>query len=379
MSAEFLEMSRQAIVFGGESSSATISDAVIFNIARQGFKQIFAVAPPGAPLIVDNAPYLFGVTIERLPVSASGDGGVMLSKLGARLEPAVLVADDRGADINLRRLGSALAAAPQAHGAIALHRRLEEETVTGISLRDGLARSALASSEVESRFVFSGAGLVRAAPFLTLNGSFSSAEQLFRRLCAEGPVVGVEFAEDKAIAQTGIRSRPALFLDRDGVLNHDAGYTHRVEDLRWIDGAVETILEANDIGALVIVVTNQAGVAYGYYEMADVVRFHEAMAAQLARVGAHIDAFYACPYHPDASVKAYRHPDPPDRKPNPGMILKALADWPIETTRSVLIGDRDSDVEAARRAGLEGILFSGGNLYATASEALRRMANPPDV
>lgn len=156
--------------------------------------------------------------------------------------------------------------------------------------------------------------------------------------------------------------RPALFLDRDGVLNEDRGYVHRWEDFRWIPGARETVAAFNRAGWLVIVVTNQSGVGRGYYTEDDVHALHERMRADLADAGARIDAFYHAPQHPDAEHAAYRHPDPPLRKPNPGMILQALADWPIDRATSLLIGDKPSDLEAALRAGIRGVLFEGGDL-----------------
>lgn len=158
--------------------------------------------------------------------------------------------------------------------------------------------------------------------------------------------------------------RPALFLDRDGVLNEDQGYVHRWEDFRWIEGAREAIAAFNRAGWLVIVVTNQSGVGRGYYTEAAMHALHARMNAELAVAGGRIDALYYCPQHPEASVEAYRHPDPPDRKPNPGMILRALAEWPIDRERSVLVGDKPSDLEAAARAGVRGLLFRGGSLAA---------------
>jgi len=91
---------------------------------------------------------------------------------------------------------------------------------------------------------------------------------------------------------------------------------------------------------------------------------HARMAEDLAAAGGHIDAFYHAPDHPAAALEAYRHPDPPDRKPNPGMILRALAEWPIDRDASLLIGDKPSDLEAALRAGIRGVLFEGGDLRA---------------
>ena len=157
-------------------------------------------------------------------------------------------------------------------------------------------------------------------------------------------------------------SRPALFLDRDGVLNEDHGYVYRWEDFRWIPGARDAVAAFNRAGWLVIVVTNQSGVGRGFYSEDAVRALHARMAEDLATAGAHIDAFYYAPHHPDAPVEAYRHPDPPLRKPNPGMILQALAEWPIDRDASLLIGDKPSDLEAALRAGIKGVLFDGGDL-----------------
>jgi D-glycero-D-manno-heptose 1,7-bisphosphate phosphatase len=158
--------------------------------------------------------------------------------------------------------------------------------------------------------------------------------------------------------------RPALFLDRDGVLNEDHGYVSRWEDFRWIAGAREAVAAFNRAGWLVIVVTNQSGVGRGFYTEDDMHALHGRMAQDLAAVGGHIDAFYFAPHHPEAADDAYRHPDPPDRKPNPGMILRALAEWPIDRARSILVGDKPSDLEAALRAGIRGVLFEGGDLSA---------------
>ena len=159
-----------------------------------------------------------------------------------------------------------------------------------------------------------------------------------------------------------LRLRPALFLDRDGVLNEDEGYVYRWADFRWISGAREVVAAFNRAGWLVIVVTNQSGVGRGFYSEDDVHALHARMSEDLALDGGHIDAFYHAPHHPEAPLDAYRHPDPPDRKPNPGMILRALADWPIDREASLLVGDKPSDLEAALRAGVRGVLFSGGDL-----------------
>ncbi len=156
--------------------------------------------------------------------------------------------------------------------------------------------------------------------------------------------------------------RRAVIFDRDGVLNVDHGYVGELDRFEWIEGAREAIGRLNREGLLVIVVTNQSGVARGLFTEAAVDGLHAKMRSDLAAVGAHVDAFYVCPFHAEASIPDYRHPDHPDRKPNPGMILRAIQDWNIDPAQALMIGDKSSDLEAARRAGIAAALFAGGNL-----------------
>lgn len=167
-------------------------------------------------------------------------------------------------------------------------------------------------------------------------------------------------------AQTSVPAqmrRPAVFLDRDGVINRDVGYAHRPEQIVWVDGALAAIKTFNDAGYYVFVVSNQAGVARGYYTEADVIALHRWMAAQMAAHGAHADAYAYCPFHPEGVVAAYAKASP-YRKPAPGMILDILKTWPVVKDRSFLIGDRAHDIEAATAAGLPGYLFDGHDLSA---------------
>jgi D-glycero-D-manno-heptose 1,7-bisphosphate phosphatase len=174
----------------------------------------------------------------------------------------------------------------------------------------------------------------------------------------------------------GVGCRPALFLDRDGVLNVDTGYPHRPEHLIFTPTATAAVRLANEAGRLVIVVTNQSGVARGLFGLDDVDRFHEAMQARLAEAGARIDAFYICPFHPEGSVTAFRR-EHKDRKPAPGMILRALAEWPIERERSLMIGDRSRDIAAADAAGIAAILVPSDScdLAATVAPWLQRTSD----
>ena len=157
-------------------------------------------------------------------------------------------------------------------------------------------------------------------------------------------------------------SRPAAFLDRDGVLIVDSGYPHRLDQLVLIPGAAEAVTRLNDAGYVTVIVTNQSGVARGMFSEETMHGFNALLVARLAEAGARIDAVYACPFHAEAADDRYRHPDHPDRKPNPGMLLKAIAEHDLDPARSLMIGDQASDMEAARRAGVAGYRFEGGDL-----------------
>lgn len=169
--------------------------------------------------------------------------------------------------------------------------------------------------------------------------------------------------------------RPAVFFDRDGVINADLGYVGDASRFVLLPGAAAGVRAATAAGALTFLVTNQSGVARGYYTEADVAALHRHMAAELAREGARFDDIRHCPHLPDAPVAAYRR-DCACRKPGPGMILDLMARWPVDPARSALIGDRPSDVAAARAAGIRGLLYGGGPLAETVALALAG-AGPP--
>lgn len=151
-------------------------------------------------------------------------------------------------------------------------------------------------------------------------------------------------------------ARPAAFLDRDGVLNVDHGYVHRLEQLDLIPGAAEAVRLLNQAGFLTIVVTNQSGVARGYYSEDDVERFNSEVRRRLDAAGARIDAFYYCPHHPQGIVARYAVACD-CRKPKPGLLDQATRDFAIDRARSFMIGDKDDDMKAAAAFGIRGIKF----------------------
>ncbi|HET8974156.1 MAG TPA: HAD family hydrolase [Pseudolabrys sp.] len=150
--------------------------------------------------------------------------------------------------------------------------------------------------------------------------------------------------------------RPAAFLDRDGVLNVDHGYVHRPEQLEWIAGAPESVRLLNEAGYYVLVITNQSGVARGFFDETAVKLFHAHMQNVLAGKGAHIDAYYYCPHHPEGTVKAFAMACS-CRKPCTGMLEQAAREWPIDLSRSFFMGDKDDDMAAAAAFKVRGIKF----------------------
>tara|TARA_B100000676_G_C18057065_1_gene835151 strand:- start:111 stop:623 length:513 start_codon:yes stop_codon:yes gene_type:complete len=155
--------------------------------------------------------------------------------------------------------------------------------------------------------------------------------------------------------------KPAVFLDRDGVLNEDLGYVFEPKKFHWIDGAIETIKYINNMNFFVFVISNQSGLARGYFYKNDIEMLHNWINEELLKNDAKIDKFYYCPHHPQGIIKEYSFTCR-CRKPEPGMILNAFKEWPIVKSKSFMIGDKASDIKAANSAGIAGHLFKGGNL-----------------
>jgi D-glycero-D-manno-heptose 1,7-bisphosphate phosphatase len=239
---------------------------------------------------------------------------------------------------------------------------------------DGDAVRAFTPAGESTLPINAGIYLMRKPVLETIGPGFVSLEReilpvlakrgLLQGRVSRGSFIDIGLPEEFSRAQTTVPDivrRPAIFFDRDGVLNEDTGYVHRSDQFQWMPGAREAVRWANDNGYYTFVVTNQAGVAHGYYEEEAVHRLHDWMRTELGVAGAHIDAYEHCPFHPQGVVERYKQ-DSKLRKPAPGMILKLQREWATDPARSFLVGDRDSDVQAAIAAGIAGYKYEGGNL-----------------
>jgi len=185
--------------------------------------------------------------------------------------------------------------------------------------------------------------------------------------------IDIGLPETLADAQTSLptwEAKPIAFLDRDGVLNHDAGHVYKMEEFEWIHGAKDAVRHLNDAGYHVILITNQAGIAKGFYTEMDFNALTDWMTKELGKQGAHLDAVYYCPYHPDALQPEYRKVSN-ERKPAPGMLLRAMAEIPHHRNGTFFIGNQPSDREAAESAGVRYFNFCGGHLLNFVKQVLR--------
>ncbi|MEG2516672.1 MAG: HAD family hydrolase [Acidaminococcaceae bacterium] len=154
---------------------------------------------------------------------------------------------------------------------------------------------------------------------------------------------------------------PAVFFDRDGVLNVDKAYLYKIEELEWIDGAKAAVAYLTQKGYRIFVVTNQSGIARGYYSVDAMHQLHQVMTAELAEAGGKVEKFYYCPHLPTGTVAEYAIACT-CRKPQPGLLLQAFQEYQLDKEQSFLIGDKDRDVASAVAAGIKGYLYTGGNL-----------------
>lgn len=355
-------------------------DVLLFELGRHGFEDVVLLASFHNKKVfayaADNPiARRFGL---RLTVSVepeqAGTGGALVHALGGAQEMFLLLNGDSWFDVNLLALGTMAARNPDAAMVMSL-RRVPDAARYGVALLAGERVTTFLE-----RPTAPGPGLVNAGIYLVRRDAFrdvpapcSLERDVLPRLCEEGRIRGV--ARDRyfidigmpdsfALAQTEISERlrrPAVFLDRDGVLNHDHGYVGTSDRFDWMEAAREAVLACNEAGRFVFLVTNQAGIARGYYTEPHVERLMSWVQAELNAVGAHFDDMRYCPYHPDGTVAAYRQAHA-WRKPRPGMLLDLMNHWEIDVGASVMVGDQETDTAAGEAAGVNPLLFPGGNL-----------------
>lgn len=157
-------------------------------------------------------------------------------------------------------------------------------------------------------------------------------------------------------------SKKALFLDRDGVINEEKNYVHRIEDFEFMEGIFELLQYAQSLHYVLVVVTNQAGIARGYYTEKDFHALNDWMLSRFRDKGVSIEKVYYCPYHPTHGIGEYKK-DSEFRKPSPGMILQAGRDLDLNLEKSVMVGDKESDIEAGIKAGLGKTILLNSDRY----------------
>lgn len=162
--------------------------------------------------------------------------------------------------------------------------------------------------------------------------------------------------------------RRAAFIDRDGVLNEDHGYVYKPRDFHWLPQAIEALALLQNAGHALVVVTNQSGIARGLYSEADLALLNQHITAQLQAQGVQLAGIYACPHHPEGRLAPYRS-DCDCRKPKPGLIQRAARELGLDPAKSVLFGDKPSDIQAGRSAGVARCWLIGTPAQAAACAA----------
>lgn len=360
---------------------APFVETLIGEARRRGFRRFILLAGHKFELVrafltERDIEARFDCSVELLvEPTPYGTGGAVVNAMPLLADQFLLLNGDTWFDSNWRDL-VARADRDGAQAALSLRRvqapdRYETVETEGARVARILPRRA----GLESAAINGGVYYLTRRALEGLACPSSLESDLLPALVAQGTLTGYEYsgffidigipetlaAADRLVPEA--RKRPAVFLDRDGVLNVDHGYVHAPGQIDWVPGAREAVKWLNDSGFFVFVVTNQAGVAKGHYEEDAIGVLHDWMNERLAADGAAIDDWRYCPFHPEGSVAAYRRRHE-WRKPNPGMIEDLLRAWPVEHEGSFLVGDKESDLQAAEAAGLPGFLFGGSDLCA---------------
>jgi D,D-heptose 1,7-bisphosphate phosphatase len=363
-----------------EVGGHALLDQLVWNLARHGVDRIVVSAGHLADAVERHVGdgSRWGVTarvvVEGEPL---GTGGALrLAGSAVEADEFLLLNGDTLFDVNYLDL-ALVRRSSGADAALALREVPDAGRYGAVTLD---AAGAVASFAEKSS---PGPGLVSSGVYAMARsivaelpcGPSSLETGLLPRLAAEGRLSGrrydgwfVDIGLPDSLAHArqaaaGWRGRRAVLLDRDGVLNVDRAHVHTPQDFEWVPGAVEAVKWLNDTGSLVIVVTNQAGIARGLYSESEYRRFEAWISARLAEKGAHVDAWYHCPHHPTEGSSELTT-ECECRKPAPGMLLRAVGEWALDPARTLMIGDKDSDLLAAAAAGLPAVRYEGGDLLA---------------
>ncbi len=331
-----------------------------------------AVVEVALPLLIAELPRKMRVRISREPVRA-GTGGALYNAAALLDEQFLLVNGDSFFDCTL---GPMLAMQPE-EGVLGrlMLRELTDASRYGVVALEGTVITAFKARPApgQAGTIYGGVCVLDRGILAYLRPQCSLEQDvlpllaqagLLRGTVCNGWFIDIGIPEDLARAQQDLPqllSRAALFLDRDGVCNVDHGWVGTAERFEWIEGALSAIKEATARRLHVFVVTNQSGIARGYYTEDQLKALHHWMLNQVLAAGGTIDDWRYCPFHPEGELLEYRRSSD-WRKPGPGMIVDLVKAWRLDRSRCVMVGDQTTDLAAAEAAGIAGYLFPGGNL-----------------
>jgi D-glycero-D-manno-heptose 1,7-bisphosphate phosphatase len=350
---------------------------LIDHLTRHGTQHIILIVGPHAHHFrnfeaqINPKPVRLDIVSD---VPAAGTGGALRFASSLLADQFLLLNGDSYFDFNLLDLASP-GWTDDIVARIALRQVTDSARYGSVALEDGRVTQFGEKSGSGDGLINGGVYWLRKSLLdQDTSGSISIENDILPKAAAEGQLGGAVYdgafidigiPEDLQRAQSLLpqwQRRPAAFLDRDGIVNHDTGYVWHADNYKWLKGSGRAIKRLNDLGYYVFIVTNQAGVARGLYKTEDIERLHAYINKTLMAQGAHIDAFYYCPHHPDFGDGEYRQ-NCACRKPNPGMMLQAMNEWPVDLSRSFMIGDKDTDMQAAEAAGIPARrLFLGGSI-----------------